>query len=239
MLNKNKWIFSIAIAIIGFMVAILFHSIQTPEVRDTRDMWEIRAQLQAEQEKQQILQQELNELTTVVKSYQGSSDQEQIATLNQSIDVLEEKAGLTHLSAPGVVIELKPNYRLATELRETPSVTPELLNRLINELNTYGATAIGIENERLINLTSIRYVAGKTYMNQRPLPDLPITINVLVDDPERLKNYMEVSQSKDELSMNNIEFTVSSNEKVSVPSHQGKINLNLIEFDQTKEAGEG
>jgi uncharacterized protein YlxW (UPF0749 family) len=238
MLNNNKWVFSIAITIIGFMIAIHFHSVQTPEVRDTRDMWAIRSQLQVEQEKQQLLQQELNELTTVVKSYQESSEQEQIATLNQSIDVLEEKAGLTKLTAPGVVIELRSSYRMSPELRGT-NVTPELLNRLINELNTYGATAIGIENERLIDLTSIRYVAGRTYMNQRPLPDLPIKIKVLVDDPERLKSYMEVSQSKDELGMNNIDFTVSSNDKVTVPSYQGNINLNLIQFDQTKEAGEG
>lgn len=224
--------------IIGFMIVIQIRSIQSPrEFRETRDMWEIRTQLQAEQERLQQLQYELNTLINIENNYHESTEQEQIQTLNDSIEELERKSGLTELTDEGVVIELKPNNRLVAEAREHPELTPELLNRLINELNTYGATDISVENERLINHTPIRYVSGKTYMNSRPLPSLPIEIKILSENPERLMNYLEVSQSRDEFRMNNMEFNVRV-EEVTIPSYHSDIRLDLLQYNQGTEAGD-
>lgn len=239
MINKeNKWIFSLVLAIIGFMVTIQFRSINAPETRDTRDVWEVRIQLQNEQERMQNLQQELADVTDFINAYEQSSEAQQIKTLNESIDELEMKAGLTDIKGSGVVIELKPNSRLVAESREFPDLTTELLSRLINELNIYGAQAIAVENERVMNLTPIREVDGTVYMNHRPLPEMPITVKVLTDNPNRLMSFMEVSQSRDEFMLSQIDFIITEEEDLVLPSYHGDIRLRSLEFNPSYEVGE-
>lgn len=239
MINKeNKLIFSLVLAIIGFMITIQFRSINAPETRDTRDMWEVRIQLQNEQERMQNLQQELADVTDFINAYEQSSESQQIKTLNESIDELEMKAGLTDIKGHGVVIELKPNSRLVAESREFPDLTTELLSRLINELNIYGAQAIAVENERVMNLTPIREVDGTVYMNHRPLPEMPITVKVLTDNPNRLMSFMEVSQSRDEFMLSQIDFIISEEEDLVLPSYHGDIRLRSLEFNPSYEVGE-
>lgn len=240
MSRKNKLIFSIVLMIIGVMLAIHFQSSPEQEARETRDMWEIRLQLQNEQSNQQSLQNELNELKVVQVQYESTSEQDQIQALNESITLLEEKAGLTDIAGPGILIELVPNYSEQNEQTEDlafPELTPELLNRLINELNSYGANHIAINDERLTNLTAIRYVDDQTYMNQRPLPDLPLTIKISSDDPDRLLSYMEVSQSRDEFAMHNILFDLEKTDDIQIPAYDGELNLQYVEVIEEDKAG--
>ncbi|WP_440895203.1 DUF881 domain-containing protein [Amphibacillus sp. Q70] len=234
---KNKLIYSLVLMILGLMLAIHFQSSSEQEVRETRDMWEIRQQLQNEQNNQQLLQNELNELKIVQAQYESTSEQDQIQALNESISLLEEKAGLTDIVDSGVLIELIPNYNEQTEDLAFPELTPELLNRLINELNSYGANHIAINDERLTNLTAIRNIGDQTYMNQRPLPDLPLTIKIASDDPDRLLSYMEVSQSRDEFAMHNILFELEKTDNVKIPAYDGELNLQYVEVIEDDKAG--
>ncbi|GGM20640.1 UPF0749 protein YlxX [Paraliobacillus quinghaiensis] len=237
MSKKSKFAVSIICAFFGLMIAIQFQSVQKPKERDTRDMWEVRAQLQEEQKTQQKLYQQLKELEAVTKQYQENTERQQIETLQKSIDSLKEKAGLTRKTTSGVILTIKPIFRGSTE-QEYPSVTSELLNRLINELNTYGATDIAIENQRVISITSIRNVNGETYVNNLRLPDLPIEIKIMADDPNRLIDHMEVSQSKDDFAIENMLLDTSYQEEITLPAYQGNINLDIVEVNETQETGD-
>ncbi|WP_157967837.1 DUF881 domain-containing protein [Paraliobacillus sp. X-1268] len=238
MSTKSKIILALIFSCIGFMIAIQFQSIQEPKERDTRDMWEIRTQLQAEQETQQELYQQLDELETTLQEYKDNAEQDQINTLMESVEVLKMEAGLTDKTGRGITITINPVFEESNEEQVYPSVTPELLNRLINELNNYGATDIAIGNERYIGVTPIRNVNGETYVNNRALPDIPFVIKVLSNEPERLLDYMEVSQSKDDFSIENMEFDINVEDTVTLPSYDGNIDLEIVELDETNEAGE-
>lgn len=235
--RSQKIVFSIATLLIGAMLAVYFKSTPEQPIRETRDMWEIRMQLQNEQNTQQYLQNELNELKSVQSQYQSASEQVQVEALRESMDRLREKAGLVEITGPGVLIQLVPIDQLDDDESVEPELTPELLNRLINELNSYGANHISIENERHTNMTAIRYVGDRIHMNQRPLAGLPLSVKVASDDPDRLLSYIEVSQSRDEFAMHNIQFILEKKDNIEIPAYDSKFQLQHIEIIEDEEAG--
>ena len=236
--RSQKIVFSIVTLLIGAMLAVYFKSTPEQPIRETRDMWEIRMQLQNEQNTQQYLQNELNELKSVQSQYQSASEQVQVEALRESMDRLRKKAGLVEITDPGILIQLVPIDQADDDNESIePELTPELLSRLINELNSYGANHISIENERHTNMTGIRYVGDRIHINQRPLAELPLSVKVASDDPDRLLSYIEVSQSRDEFAMHNIQFVLERKDNIEIPAYDGKFQLQHIEIIEDDEAG--
>lgn len=233
---SNKILLASATLVLGFMISLHLNVASEVEERDTRDLWEIRSLLIEEQSRQQELQEEYNRLETIKREYETSSHSGQINTLRESIQMLELEAGLTRVEGEGIVISLQPNYG-GSEIEDGfPELDSELLNRLINELNVYGATAIAVEEERVVNHSAIRDVDQLVFINQRPIKDLPIEIRVLTDDANRLQNYMEVSQSKLEFSLQNIDLLIETREDLSLPGYTDPIQfdkINIIEEGAT------
>ncbi|BAM47714.1 DUF881 domain-containing protein [Amphibacillus xylanus] len=236
-MHRNQIIvFSIATFIIGLMLAIYFNKTPDQPLRETRDMWEIRMQLQEEQNTQQALQNELNELKSIESQYLSRSEKVQIEALSESMENLKEKAGIVTINEPGVIIRLDSMNGYEDDAFDF-GLTPELLNRLINELNSYGAKHIAIQNERVTNFTAIRYVGDRIHINQRPIPDLPLTVKVASDDPDRLLSYIEVSQSRDEFAMYNIQFNLEKREDINIPAYDKKIQLDYVEVVEEDKVG--
>lgn len=236
--RKVKLIFSLVFAIVGFMVAIQFQSTNAPKERDTRDLFEIRTELQRQQKIQQQLYNKIAELDEMVEQYEGQSEFEKVATLKQSIQKLERKAGLTEVTDKGIEITVQPIFQNVDTGQAYPTVSPELLHRLINELNTYGATDIAIANERITNVSPIRDVNGYTYVNNHPLPPLPMTIKVLANNPDRLNDYMQVSKSIDDFAIENLELEISVKEELTLPKYDQALILEYINGEDNKETGE-
>ncbi|MFB1049658.1 DUF881 domain-containing protein [Paraliobacillus sp. JSM ZJ581] len=229
---KSKIIVSILTMFVGFMLAIQFQTTNSSDQRETRDMWQVRAQLQEEQQEQQSLNEKLDKLESVFKEYEKQSEQEQMDALKKSIKELKKKAGLLERTDRGVKITIDGIFIESPHAQEYPTISPELLNRLINELNAYGAKDIAIENERIVNTSPIRYVNGKTYVNNHALPDLPINIFVLSDKPQRLIDYMEVSQSQDEFSIEDMSMAFTLKEEITLPAYQETINFDSVEVNE-------
>ncbi len=229
---KNKVIVSILSIFIGFVLAIQFQTSNGSSQRETRDTWQVRAKLQDEQQKQQLLYKKLDKLEAVYEEYAKQSEQEQMDVLKESIIELKKKAGLLERDGAGVVMTIEGIFIDSPYAQEYPTISPELLNRLINELNAYGATDIAIENERIVNTSPIRYVNGKTYVNNHALPDLPLNIYILTENPQRLIDYMEVSQSMDEFSIEDMSMEFTLKEKITLPAYQGIINFEAVEVNE-------
>ena len=231
MKKNSKWMVSIICLFIGFMVAIQFQTTTVePEVRDTRDEWEVREALQDEQQNQRELLEKIRAADKTLEDYEAQSSQEQLATLKESIDLLEQRVGLTEAKGAGVVLKISPIFQEGFSSEQLyPILTPQMLSRLINELNTFGAQDIAIANERLTNLSPVRDVNGMTYVNNRPLPSLPLTIQVLTDQPQKLKDYMEASQSRDMLSIENLDMEVETSETITLPKYDAPLHLEILE----------
>ncbi|GAE91732.1 YlxX protein [Gracilibacillus boraciitolerans JCM 21714] len=223
--------------LIGFMVATLFNTNKQPDSRDTRDTWEIRTALQEEQKVQQNLYQEIAEAEKTLIEYQEQTEHQQIISLKESIQELREKAGLTEIVGKGMIITIEPIF-LNEELQEYPSINAELLQLFINELNASGANEIAIGNQRIINISPIRDVNGKVYVNNSSIGNLPTDIHIITKDIEKFRDYIEVSEINDYFALENVTISIREQEKVVLPKYDGAINLQEVHVGDIPEVGE-
>lgn len=222
---SKKWIFTIITFLIGFMIAIQFQTTKEPNIRDTRDIRELRKELLAEEEKHQQLTIEINKAQRLLQKYNQSLENREddiTEVLTEQIAELRQEAGLEEKTGKGLLITVEPlqeEQRFGYGRRIPP---PEVFRYLVNELNIYGAEDIAVENERIISISAFRDVNQITYLNSRRLPPPPIQVKVLSKDPEILQNHMIVSESVEYFEINGFSVTF-----------EVKDELTLSAYDQT------
>lgn len=228
--------------IAGFMIAVQFQTIKEPVVRDTRDTWELREDLIHEKKLELQLIDEIRSINGKIEEYEDESTKSKEAVLNETLAELKQEAGLTEVTGNGIVLKIEP---VSSEilLGEDPgAVTSELLQRLVNELNLYGAEEIAINDNRYVNTTVIREINNVLKMDGNPLNRLPIEIKVIAKDAntaEKLFNYMKVSKSADEFFLSNLLLNVEMpNEPINIPAYSNPINIHYLKPVGTSEGGD-
>jgi uncharacterized protein YlxW (UPF0749 family) len=230
MKKRTKWLVSIVFLFIGFMVAVQFQTTSyETQLRETRDVWEVREELKRQQDAQQELLERIADADQTIEDYEQQSSGEQLDTLIESIEVLEEKIGLKMKEGAGLEMTIAPIFEESFTGQAYPKLSPHLLHRLVNELNTYGANDISIGEERVTNLSPIRDVNGSTYVNNRPIGSLPITMKVLAEDPEKLVNYMKASPMQDIFNIDNMEIKIDLKESLTLPKFDEALHLEILE----------
>ncbi len=222
------------------MAAIQFQTASSePEFRDTRDQWEVRQELQEQQKVQQELLEQITRADRMLEEYDEVSDEEKLETLKESIEQLEQQAGLTTLEGSGITIKLEPIFQEWEEGAPAyPTVSPSLLTHLINELNTFGSEGIAVGEERLVSISPIRNVNGDTYVNNRPMQPLPVVIKVLTSNPQKMLDYVNASRSRDMFALDDISMVVEAENNLKLPGYEDSLQLGILEFDSSKETGE-
>ncbi|MGM7701080.1 DUF881 domain-containing protein [Pseudalkalibacillus sp. Hm43] len=227
---RRSVIFAITTLILGFMVAVQFHTTQEPIVRDTRDIWELRQDLEQQKKVQQELYNEIYKNEQLIDEYSGESTSNQLRALEKTLSELKKDAGLTEVSGHGIILTIEPllnDENLAGS--DVKTIHPELLRRLINELNTYGAGEMSIDGKRIINTTPIREVNGKTFVNDEPLSSFPIRIKVLSKDSNKLHTEMLTSQSGDDFARDNLLLSSELVDNVTIPAYDKQIRVKYME----------
>ncbi len=227
--------------IVGFMIAVQFQTIKEPVVRDTRDTWELREDLINEKKLELQLINEIRSINAKVEEYENETSESKEEVLKETLDELKQEAGLTEVTGNGIILKIAP---VNTEilLGEEPGVvTSELLQRLVNELNLYGAEEIAINDNRYVNTSVIREINNVLKMDGNPLNQLPIEVKVIAKDAnaaEKLFNYMKVSKSADEFFLSNLLLNVEQSETlITIPAHSKAINIQHMEPENTNEGG--
>ena len=233
--------FSIIAAIVGLMIAIQFQTVREPEVRDTRDTWQLREDLMKEKEIQSRLLLEIRSNEEKIAKYETERQQSKEEVLKETLSELKAEAGLTDIMGPGITLSIAPAFNLISDGTQVPSVSPELLRRLLNELNMYGAEHVSIDGERVINTTVIRDINGETKINGHTLNRFPIDVNVIAEDEnsaEKLYNRMKVSAVAEDFFIDNLEVKVNKPEqKVLVPAYQDSIRIKDMESAKKDKGG--
>ncbi len=210
-------IFTIITVIIGFMLAIQFQTTSEPNVRDTRDILQLRQDLRVEKERQQQLNLEIEKQMALLNQLNQKENLEDV--MIEALEDLRERAGLKEISGEGIIIEITPLFSDFTLGSQAQSVPPYLLRLLINELNIHGAREIAIGNQRIISTTAIRDVAGITQINARRVIGLPLQVLVLSDDAQKLHHEMIVSQSVEYFEIENLRLTSTPVNHIELPPY--------------------
>ncbi|RFU63185.1 DUF881 domain-containing protein [Peribacillus saganii] len=238
-MNQRKgFVFTIVATILGFMLAIQFQTIKEPEIQETRDTWEIRGELLNELQTQSKLVKEIRALEESIADYKTDMTSSKEQVLKETLEDLKQEAGLTAVKGPGVVLIIKPVPEAIVLGEEVNNISPELLKRLINELNMYDAEHISVNGQRVINTTVIRDINGQTKIDGYPLTDYPIEIKVIAEDSVKLSDRLKVSESIEEFFIDNLEVNISNQpSEVTIPAYKESITIRHMEPALESEKG--
>jgi uncharacterized protein YlxW (UPF0749 family) len=230
--------FTLLLMIFGLMLAIQYRTIKEPIIRDTRDMWQLREDLKKEQQLQVDLLSELRKYNEIIETYKAEENQNPEIALNETLTVLKEEAGLTEVTGQGIIITIDKLF--TDELIGAPiqDISPHLLKRLINELNSYDAKEISIQGRRLINSSVIRDINGQTKMDNFSLSSFPIEIKVISQNADKLYNRMNASTTDEDFAIDNLSLTVSKPiGKLTIPAYEDSIRVKNMKPLVSEEGG--
>lgn len=217
--------FTLILFVIGFMLAVQYNSIQSPEERDTRDIWEIRKELTTEATYHSELLTRIREAQQLAAQYETESAERPERLVEQTIGQLREEIGLDPYTGPGVVLTVNPSAEAIAFGFTINPLSPELLVRFVNEMNRFQAKAIEIDGKRLIYSSAIRDINGRTTVNTLPIASAPFEIKIATDSletTERMIAQIRASGLADDFYIENYELAIA--EPVS--------ELTLVGYDQ-------
>ncbi len=229
-MNKKRLHFSLIALIIGFMLAVQYETVKNPVEPDTRDEWQLKEQLKTEQEAQVNLLKEVRKYEAQLDSYKVKQKESKKKALQKTLQQLKEEAGLTDITGSGIVLRLAPLFGDMVPGQTAPVLSPQTLQRLVNELHTYGAEAIMIGDQRIVATSAIREVNGRVSVNNVPLGALPIEIKVIAKDAQKLYDRMKASNAFDHFAIDNIELTMSQpSENIVIEGYERPIRTTHME----------
>lgn len=223
------------------MVAIQFQTVKEPVIRDTRDTWELREDVLKEQELQLKLIREVRSNEKKISQYESELKQSKEQVLRETLDELKAEAGLTEVEGYGIILKVEPALEELLLGNVPTNVSPDLLKRLVNELNMYNAMHISIDNQRVINTTVIRDINNETKIDGYSLNRMPFEIKVIAENEkaaDKLYNRMQVSKSVDEFFVDNLKVTVMKPEgMIKIPAYENTIRIRDMEPVKPEEGG--
>ena len=240
--HKKNISFIAISAVIGFMIAIQFQTVKKPVERDTRDLWQLREALLQEKELQSELLSEIRSIEEKLLAYESKQKQSKEQALLDTINELKIEAGMTKITAPGLILRIEPileDIQIGSEISK--AVSPELLKRLLNELNMYDAKYVSVDGQRIINTTVIRDINNETKIDGHALSNLPIEVKVGTDNletAEKLYNQMKASKATEEFFIENLKLTVSEPDpEITIPAYDNSIQIRYLESLKANEGG--
>lgn len=237
-MDKRKFSFTLITIIVGLMIAIQFQTVQQPIIRDTRDTWQLRSDLNREQEIQSQIIQEIRKYDKILQDYSKERDESKEAIVRETLEELKVEAGLTEMKGPGIKMTVKPLFDEDVLGNLQENISADLLRRFVNELNSYGVEEISIANQRIVSNTIIREINGRTKVNNAWIPNANFEIIVITSDPTKLYNRLQVSRAMDEFAIENLLLEVSTPiNEVTVPAFDEQIRVKHMEPVKTGKEG--
>ena len=226
-MKKTVYIrFTIILLIIGFMLSVQYNTVQNPKTRDTRDIWAIRQELSKETETHSELLSEVYMLDQTILKYENMVNESAEFALKDTVEQLKEDIGLDDYTGPGLTIKVEPSLESIALGQPVEGISPDLLIRLINEINRFKAKDIEVDGKRIIYSSPIRDVNGKTTVNNIPVRNAPFTIKIgtsTFEDAQKMYNQLEASTIGDDFYIDNLKL------KIGEPEHK----ITISAFDQT------
>jgi uncharacterized protein YlxW (UPF0749 family) len=187
------------------------------------------------QKEQAILKTQLAELRARLDEIQRNASTQSGAAreLQARVDDLRERAGLTPRGGDGVVVQLDDarNTSLAARDIEKSICHATDLTDILNTAWRGGADAIAVNDERIVNSSSV-YCVGSTIMVNGTLMSPPFSVAVIgpqnallgaFDDPQQLS---DIKQRRD---VQGLGFRVTRAAQIHVPGYTGALNVRYAE----------
>lgn len=229
--------FTAILFVIGFMSATQYNTVNTDNSRDYRDTWEIRQQLSREKQVHSDLLSEIGLLDDTLAKYSDKATEDPQAVLKETVEDLRRSAGLSQIKGPGIELEVSPSLEAVALGSEITEIPPDLLIRLVNEINRFDGIELAIAGERVVNTTAIRDINGYTTVNTAPISTPPLTIAITsksMEEARKLYSYLSASTIHEDFYIDDLTIAISEpQEQLTLPAFDEEIQMGYLE------AGEG
>ncbi|OED32751.1 hypothetical protein BHE17_09980 [Planococcus maritimus] len=229
--------FTAILFVIGFMSATQYNTVNTDNSRDYRDTWEIRQQLSREKQVHSELLSEIGLLDDTLAKYSDKATEDPQTVLKETVEDLRRSAGLLQITGPGIELEVSPSLEAVALGSEITEIPPDLLIRLVNEINRFDGIELAIAGERVVNTTAIRDINGYTTVNTDPISTPPLTIAITsksMEEARKLYSYLSASTIHEDFYIDDLTIAISEpQEQLTLPAFDEEIQMGYLE------AGEG
>jgi uncharacterized protein YlxW (UPF0749 family) len=166
------------------------------------------------------LEDELDELGNAV-------DDTQVRQVQRQVAAVDEAAGVTAVAGPGLVVTLEdaPFDSAPADLDPNLLVVHQQdLQAFINALWAGGATAVSLQDQRLVSTTGVKCVGNTVVLEGVPYAP-PYRIEA-VGDPTRLRRALEESDTVSDyrrwVELYNLGLDVQDAPQLTVPAYSGR-----------------
>ncbi len=209
--------------IIGFMLAVQFKSYNTAAAPESKDISQLRQDLQKELERHQRLLTEISKYDQLLYEYENPLNQaDSVKVMKEELYRIQVFAGLASLEGKGLMIRIEemPQYSGDQEISSLTQIYDDDLRYIVNELFGAGAQAISINGNRMNPTTSIRNVGNDIQIDTRVIK-LPYEIRV-IGDPDVLESAMKLKGFEEYFMVINKKITMKKLDKLLIPAYDGK-----------------
>ena len=217
--RKGKYAIALVCVVLGFMLAMQFHT--TQDVR-------ANVSLQRTEELATRLHETEQERDKLKKQLQSESgDQAYAAALENA----KREAGLLPMKGPGITLSIDDSKRPSK-----PGDNPNLyiihdddILRVVNELWAAGAEAMAINGQRVVAQTEVRCAGPTLVVNgKRYAPPFEISA---IGDEKTLESAVKMRGGiADSLSVWGIDVTVKTSDNIVVPGFNGTWRFNYAQI---------
>lgn len=225
--------FTVILFVIGLMTATQFNTLNEPDTRDTRDSWEIRQELAREKQLHSELLSEIGTLDGTLAKYEETMNDSPEQALKETVDELRKAAGLTDVTGPGLQILIEPSQEAVVTGQNIEQVSPELLIRLVNEINRFSNVDLSIDGNRFMNTSPIRTINGRTAVNGQAIGTPPFEMKIAAgteENAEKLYNHLMASPILDNFYIDNLSVNLSEPQtEITVEAFDEELELDYLE----------
>lgn len=240
--GKNTMIATIGIIcfILTYVIFIQFKTIEETNITEIETMTEteLREKIAMWKEKYEETNQKLQETNETIAEYRNKreANQEAVELLDKELLQAQILAGETDVKGDGIVITLVQNEKSEELLKSY------VLLHLINELNSAGAEAISINDQRITNMSDIvdiyidddditHYMLINKNTKERIVS--PYVIKA-IGDPKYLESALTTKTVGFMDMYSEYAVSLERQNNITIPKYSGKIEIKYINMEGEK-----
>lgn len=214
--------------IIGYMLAIQFRSYNASTGAESKDISQLRQDLQKVMEQHQRILTDITKYDQLLYEYENPLNQaDSLKIMSDELQRIKVFGGLAPLEGEGLIItisDLLVDHEL--EVSSLSTIFDDDLRYVVNELFGAGARAISINGKRMTPTTSIRNVGENIQIDTKEIR-LPYEIKV-IGDADVLESAMKLKGFEEYFMIINKKITLKKLDKIVVPAYDGKGSIRYM-----------
>lgn len=223
-MKKTSFVWSLTgvAAVLGFMLSVQLstHVAAAKNSDVPQSYMDLINEISVQSDQNNLVDQQIAQVNAQLDKFKsaGPSSKEQQQALKQDANQVDQAAGLTAVSGPGITISLQQDGPLSN------NYDPQIdLSFIVNILFSDGADAISINDQRLTTISTIRDIDGGSFVevNGQPTPE-PYAI-VAEGNVKNMLSILDVEQIASEMQQLGMKCTISQSTSVNVPAYTGAL----------------